>query len=57
MMVSVKAPWLALDRELIICEVTYSYDEGGEKTTLRLTLPDAFLPEPKRKAKKETPRR
>jgi len=52
-MVPVKAPWLALDRELVISEITYSYDDGGEKTTLALTLPDAFLPEQKRKAKKE----
>ena len=52
-MVPVKAPWLALEREMIISEITYSYDEGGEKTTLALTLPDAFLPDKKRKAKKE----
>lgn len=52
-MVPVKAPWLALDKELIIEEITYSYDEAGEKTTLTLTLPDAFLPDSKRKAKKE----
>ena len=52
MMVPVKAPWLALERELVISEVTYSYDEGGEKTTLNLTLPDAFLPDKERKTKK-----
>jgi prophage tail gpP-like protein len=52
-MVPVEAPWLGkLDRELVISEITYSYDEGGEKTTLQLTLPDAFLPDKKRKTKK-----
>jgi prophage tail gpP-like protein len=52
-MVPVKAPWLALDRELVISSITYSYDESGEKTALTMTLPDAFLPDSKRKAKKE----
>jgi prophage tail gpP-like protein len=50
-MVSVAAPWLALNRDLVISEITYSYDDSGEKTTLQMTLPDAFLPDPKRKAK------
>jgi prophage tail gpP-like protein len=52
-MVPVAAPWLGLERELVISEATYSYDDGGEITSLTLTLPDAFLPEEKRKAKKE----
>jgi prophage tail gpP-like protein len=51
-MVDVTAPWLALDRELIIAQVQYSFDDGGEMTGLELTLPDAFLPEPKRKGKR-----
>jgi prophage tail gpP-like protein len=56
MMVQTDLPWLAVDRELLISEVTYSYDDGGEKTTLALTLPDAFLPDPKqRKAKAAAP--
>jgi prophage tail gpP-like protein len=50
-MVSVKAPWLELERDLIIGEITYTYDDGGEKTSLSLTLPDAFLPEKVRKPK------
>jgi len=50
-MVEVSAPWLALDHELIIAQVQYSFDDGGEMTGLELTLPDAFLPEPKRKGK------
>lgn len=45
------APWLALAHELIVAEVTYTYDDGGEITELGLTLPDAFLPEPQRKGK------
>lgn len=57
MMVQVEAPWLALNRELVISEVTYNYDASGEKTTLTLTLPDAFLPDPKeRKAKTAAPK-
>jgi prophage tail gpP-like protein len=56
LMVPVEAPWLALNRELVISEVTYTYDERGERTQLALTLPDAFLPDPKeRKAKTEKP--
>jgi prophage tail gpP-like protein len=51
LMVPIKAPWLSVDRELIIGEVTYTYDDGGEKTSLALTLPDAFLPEKVRKPK------
>jgi len=51
-MVEVSAPWLALDRELIIAQVQYSFDDGGEMTAFELTLPDAFLPEAKREGKK-----
>jgi prophage tail gpP-like protein len=52
LMTGVVAPWLGLlERELVIAELTYSYDEGGEKTTFSLTLPDAFLPDKVRKAK------
>jgi prophage tail gpP-like protein len=52
-MVWCDAPWLGLERELIIAETTFSYDDQGELTELSLTLPDAFLPDPKRKGKKE----
>lgn len=52
-MVDVLAPWLALDRELIIAQVQFSYGTEGEVTELELTLPDAFLPDAKRKAKKK----
>jgi prophage tail gpP-like protein len=51
LMVQVEAPWLALNREMIVSELTYTYDDSGERTTLELTLPDAFLPDPARKAK------
>jgi prophage tail gpP-like protein len=51
LMVGVEAPWLALNRDLIIGDVTYTYDDNGERATLGLTLADAFLPEPARKAK------
>lgn len=53
MMVSVDAPWLSLDRELLISAVEYSYGNDGEVATLTLTLPDAFLPEKWRKSKKK----
>lgn len=53
-MVYIDSPWLALDRELIIAEVTYTYDAEGTKTELQLTHPDAFLAEPKRKGKEST---
>ena len=52
-MVWAESPWLALERELIIAETTFTYDEGGALTELNLTLPDAFLPEAKRKHKHE----
>jgi prophage tail gpP-like protein len=53
-LVWVEAPWLSLSHELIIGEVQFSYDDGGEFTELGLTLPDAFLPDPsKRKGKKD----
>jgi prophage tail gpP-like protein len=51
-MAQCEAPWLALNRELIIAQVQYEYGPGGEMTALELTLPDAFLPEAKRKAKR-----
>jgi len=49
--VFVNSPWLGLAEPLLISEVEYSYDDGGEVTTLDLVLPDTFLPEPKRKTK------
>jgi prophage tail gpP-like protein len=49
----VVSPWLALDRELIVAETTFTYDDGGASTQLNLTLPDAFLPDAKRKGKRE----
>lgn len=51
-MVWVDSPWLALDRELIIAEVGFTYDDGGALTELELTLPDAFLPRARRKGKR-----
>jgi len=54
-MVLVASPWLALEREMIISEITYSYDDNGERSSMELTLPDAFLPAPERKAKGKPP--
>jgi prophage tail gpP-like protein len=55
MLVQVEAPWLALNIELIISDVTYTYDENGEITQLGLTLPAAFLPDPKERKAKTAP--
>jgi prophage tail gpP-like protein len=44
-------PWLGLEREMLIGEVRYSYDEGGEIAQLALTHPDAFLPDLVRRPK------
>jgi prophage tail gpP-like protein len=52
LMVYVDVPWLGLDREMLIGEVAFSIEDGGEITALSLTLPDAFLPEKVRKAKR-----
>lgn len=53
-MVSVRSPWLALDRDLLISEVEFVLDGEGTRTTLVLTLPDAFLAEPQRAAARKT---
>lgn len=43
----VRAPWLALDEELLISSVTYRLDgREGRRTDLVLTPVDAFAPEP-----------
>lgn len=47
-MVSIDAPWLGLDRELLVAEVEYRLDEGGTRTELTLAPPEAFTPEPPR---------
>jgi prophage tail gpP-like protein len=51
-MVRITAPWLSIDRELVIGEVAFNAGSDGETTALKLTLPDAFLPEKTRQAKK-----
>ncbi len=45
--VAVKLPWLGIDSELLISQVTYALNEGqGSTTTLQLMRPDAFIPQP-----------
>jgi prophage tail gpP-like protein len=51
LMVNTRSPYLAVDRDLIISEVEFTYGETGEQTKLTLTLPDAFLPKKIRKSK------
>jgi len=43
-MVAITAPWLGVDKELCIAAVEFSMDDNGRRTTLSLTLVDAFLP-------------
>lgn len=47
-----EAPWLSLDRELVISQVEYTFGADGQVCNLELTLPDAFLPEKVREPKK-----
>jgi prophage tail gpP-like protein len=51
--VYVLSRWLDLYEPLLISVVKYTYGDGGELVELELTLPDAFLPEGKRKTKVE----
>jgi prophage tail gpP-like protein len=50
-MIWIRSKYLGLDQEMLIGAVSFSYGAGGEITDLELTLPDAFLPDPKRKTK------
>jgi prophage tail gpP-like protein len=50
-MIWIRARYLGLDQEMLIGAVSFGYGAGGEITELELTLPDAFLPDPKRKTK------
>ncbi len=52
-LITVRDPWLRLDRELLISEVDFTLDESGSRTDLKLALPDAYtlLPVPEQKAK------
>jgi prophage tail gpP-like protein len=44
--VSVRAPYLHLDRTMVVGRVVYRLDDRGSSTTLSLSLPGAFDPEP-----------
>jgi prophage tail gpP-like protein len=50
-MIWIRSRYLGLDQEMLIGKVTFNYGSGGEITELELILPDALLPEPKRKHK------
>ncbi|QBR31893.1 MULTISPECIES: phage baseplate assembly protein [Pseudomonas] len=57
MLVQVKSPWLRMDGQMIIRQVTYERGEGGTTTKLDIVSPQAFSPEPpdsKRGAKGKT---
>jgi prophage tail gpP-like protein len=51
-MIWIKAPYLGLDREMLISQVTFTYGAGGELAELDLVMPDVFLPDAKRKTAK-----
>lgn len=45
-LVGVHSPSIGVSGEMLISQVEYSLDDGGEVTQLRLVRPDAFTPEP-----------
>ena len=45
LLVPVIAPWLGINRELLIAAVAFQKGESGSTTTLELTLPDAYATE------------
>lgn len=46
LLVDVRSPWLRLDGEMIIRQVTYERGEEGTTTTLDVVSPQAYAPEP-----------
>jgi prophage tail gpP-like protein len=54
--VVVRDPRYSLDGEFLIVEVRFSLDNGGTRTTMRLTAPEAYQPKkpPTKKKKKGT---
>lgn len=53
-LVTLRDPWLRVDRDLLVADVEYSLNEQGTTATLSLTIPEAFsmlpVPEPSREA-------
>jgi prophage tail gpP-like protein len=45
LLVPVIAPWLGIDRVLLISSLEFRKDDGGSTTAMELTLPDAFATE------------
>ena len=45
LLVPVVAPWLGINRELLVASLEFQKSESGSTTTLELTLPDAFATE------------
>jgi prophage tail gpP-like protein len=44
--VRVKSPLIGIDSDMLLAGVTFTLDDGGTKTELALTRPDAFKPQP-----------
>lgn len=44
--VSVKLPWLGIESELLITQVTFTLNASGSTTALQLMHPEAFIPQP-----------
>lgn len=53
MLVRVRSPWLRMDGEMLIRQVTFKKDNSGTTTQLEVASPQAFQPEPPDKAKKK----
>lgn len=53
--VTVRDPRYEIDGEFLIVEVRFTLDNGGTRTTLRMTAPEAYQPKkpPKKKTKKK----
>src|SRR5262249_33693283 len=43
LLVPITSQWLGLDQSLVVGALTFVKDDGGSRTELELTLPDAFM--------------
>lgn len=57
LLVQVRAPWLSLDGEMLIRQVTFDRDSAGTTTKLDLVSPQAYAPEPPDGKQKKKPRK
>lgn len=57
MLVRVSLPWLSLEGEMLIRQVTFEKDQGGTTTSLDIVSPQAFEPEPPDGKQKKKPKK